>query len=261
MSAQRNLAYRWLPDDTQESILGADWHQDAISSLRNGLRDVARAHDRPWHVCDQLTLVAWHPDGTIWRPKPDIMVHPEAGPASRDEMRAATDGIPALIVEVASPSTYRSDVNVVAPTRERPEAKGFEYLAWPLPEYLVFDPTASHVPGQVRAWRVAESRVQEWAPDADGRYYSRTLGVSFCPEGFFLRIFDPAGRPVPLDHEKAGVIARLEQERAEAIRQVEQAEQERAEAIRRAEQAEQDNAALQALIERLRGQGGTDPAR
>jgi hypothetical protein len=67
------------------------------------------------------------------------------------------------------------------------------------------------------------------------------LGVSFRPEGFFLRIFDPVGRPVPLDHEKAGVIARLEQERAEALR--------------RAEQAEQDNAALRALIERLRGQG------
>jgi hypothetical protein len=30
MSAQRSLAYRWLPDDTEESIVGADWHQDAI---------------------------------------------------------------------------------------------------------------------------------------------------------------------------------------------------------------------------------------
>ena len=79
MSAQRSLAYRWLPDDTEESILGADWHQDAISSLRNGLRDVARARSWPWHVGDRLTLVAWHPDGTIWRPKPDIMVHPQAG--------------------------------------------------------------------------------------------------------------------------------------------------------------------------------------
>src|SRR5205823_2799487 len=83
MSAQRSLVHRWLPDDTEESIVGADWHQDAISSLRNGLRDVARARSWPWHVGDQLTLVAWHPDGTIWRPKPDLMVHPHAGPTPR----------------------------------------------------------------------------------------------------------------------------------------------------------------------------------
>ena len=224
MSAQRSVAHRWLPDDTEESIVGADWHQDAISSLRNGLRDVARARSWPWHVGDQLTLMAWHPDGTIWRPKPDIMVHPQAGPTPREEMSATSDGLPALIIEVASPSTYLSDVNVSAPTMERREAKGFEYLAWPLPEYLVFDPTAAYLPEQVRAWRVVEGRVQEWTPDA-GRYQSRLLGVAFHPEGFFLRIFDPAGNLVPLDHEKADTIARLEQE----------------------------NAALRALIERLRG--------
>jgi hypothetical protein len=81
--------------------------------------------------------------------------------------------------------------------------------------------------------------VEEWPPDAAGRYHSRTLGVSFRPEGFFLRIVDPAGNPVPLDHEKADTIARLEQERIEAIR--------------RAEQVEQENAALRALPARLRG--------
>ncbi len=238
MSAQRSLAYRWLPDDTEESIVGADWHQDAIRSLCNGLRDVARMNGLPWHVGDQLTLVAWHPDGTIWRPMPDIMVHPHARATPRDEMNAVTEGIPALIIEVASPTTYRSDVNVNPPSGEHPRAKGYEYLAWPLPEYLVFDPTEAHLQGQVRAWQVIESRVREWQPDDAGRYQSRTLGVSFRPEGFFLRIFDPHGKPVPFDHEKAGAIARLERERAEAAR--------------RAEQAEQENAALRAMIERLK---------
>jgi hypothetical protein len=71
---------------------------------------------RPWHVGEQLTLVAWHPDGTIWRPKPDIMVHAHAGPTRRDEMSATADGLPALIIEVASPSTYLSDVNISPPT-------------------------------------------------------------------------------------------------------------------------------------------------
>ena len=105
MSAQRSLTDRWLPDDTEESVAGADWHQDAITSLCNGLRDVARAYHWPWHVGDQLTFVARHPDGAIWRPKPDIMVHPHAGPTPRDEMSVTADGLPALIIEVASPST------------------------------------------------------------------------------------------------------------------------------------------------------------
>lgn len=240
MSAERSLAYRWLPDDTEESILGADWHQDAISSLCNGLRDVARERGWPWHVGNQLTLVAWHPGGTAWRPIPDIMVHSHAGPERRDEMNAGTDGLPALIVEVASPSTYASDVNVAPPTRQRREAKGFEYLAWPLPEYLVFDPTGNYIPGQVRAWRVVNGHRQDWTPDAQGRYQSLGLGISFRPEGFFLRIFDPAGHAIPFDHEKAGAIARLEQERLEALR--------------RAEQAERDNVALRELIERLQKQ-------
>jgi Uma2 family endonuclease len=225
MSAQRGLAYSWLSDDTEDSIVGADWHQDAISSLCNGLRDVARVGSWPWHVGDQLTLVAWHPDGSAWRPKPDIMVHPHSGVVPRNEMDAATDGVPALIIEVASPSTYRSDVNISPPSRTKPDAKGFEYLTWPLPEYLVFDPTEAHLPGQIRAWRTDNTgRPREWRPDVAGRYQSRTLGVSFRPEGFFLRIFDPTGVPIPFDHEKADTIARLERE----------------------------NAALRALIERLR---------
>jgi len=204
--------------------VGADWHQDAISSLCNGLRDVARAGGWPWHVGDQLTLVAWHPDGSTWRPKPaipDIMVHPHSGAAPRSEMNAATDGLPALIIEVANPSTYRSDVNISPPTRMKPDGKGFEYLAWPLPKYLVFDPTEAHLPGQVRAWRVDKGRVREWRPDVAGRYQSRTLSVSFSPEGFFLRIFDSAGVPIPFDHEKADTIARLERENAALVALIE----------------------------------------
>ena len=214
MSAQSDLAYRWLPDDTEESILGADWHQEAITNLWNGLRDVTRARRLPWHVGNQMTLVAWHPDGTPWRPKPDIMVHPQAGPVRREEMSAQTDGLPALIIEVASPSTYISDVTISAPTRERPAAKGFEYLAWPIPEYLVFDPTEALLPGQVRAWQVVEGQVRRWEPDPTGYYHSQTLGLAFRPEGVLLRVVDPALGPIAFDHEKGDRLERLEQENA-----------------------------------------------
>src|SRR5579871_3618410 len=165
MTTQRISSDRWLPDDTEESVVGSDWHQDAISSLHNGLDDVARARGWAWHVG---TLLAWHPDRSVWRPKPDILVHPHAGSAPREEMAAVTDGLPALIIDVASRSIYLSDVNISPLTRKRPEAKGYEYLAWPLPEYLVFDPTEALFPEQVRAWQVIKERVQEWQQDGAG---------------------------------------------------------------------------------------------
>jgi Uma2 family endonuclease len=231
-------------------------------SLRNGLREVAQEQGWPWHVGSQLTLVAWHPDGSPWRPMPDIMVHPHAGPSLRREMDAASEGLPALIIEVASPTTVASDLNVDSPTPRRPEAKAHEYLAWPVPEYLVFDPQGSFLAGQVRAWHVVEGRVEDWRPDAGGRYHS-ALGVSFEPEGISLRIYDPGGRPVPLDEENPIVRAQLAREAAEARRQAEearhQAEEARqaAEAERQARQrAEQEIAALRALVERLQAREG-----
>ena len=257
MSAQRSFAYRWLPDDTEESVVGADWHQEAITNLWSGLRDVARGQGWPWHVGNQLTLVAWHPDGTRWRPIPDIMVHPQAGPARRGEMDAHGEGLPALIIEVASPSTYLSDVTVALPTRERPDAKGYEYLALPLPEYLVFDPTGDLLPGQVRAWQVVKGQGQTWEPDAEGRYHSQTLNVSFRPDGFFLRVFDPAGAPVPLDHESGDIIERLarrvDQSDAEMRAVMQRAEQETRAVLERAQTAEQELASLRAWIARQRG--------
>ncbi len=208
---------------------------------------------------NQLTLAAWHPDGSGWRPIPDILVHPHGGAQVRESIDARREGLPALIIEVASPTTYQHDIQVTPPTGGQ-TAKGFEYLAWPLPEYLVFDPTEAHLRGQVRAWRTVQGRVEVWRPTARGHYRSETLGVSFRPEGFFLRVYDPEGNAMPFDHEQSSIrreaIQRAEQERQRAER--EQAEREQA--VRRAEQerserlrAEQEIAALRAEIERLRG--------
>jgi Uma2 family endonuclease len=243
MSAQSGVAYRWTSDDSEESIVGADWHQDAIRNLIHGLREVARAEGWPWHVGDQLTLVAWHPDGTRWRPIPDVMVHPRAGAAQRAEMNAHTDGLPALIIEVASPSTYASDVHSGAPERPGQQAKAYEYLAWPLPEYLVFDPTGNHLDGQVSAWRVVQGQVQEWLPNADGHYQSEELGIAFRAEGFLLRIYDPAGRPVLFDVEKASVMESLEKRAIEAEHRA-----------ARAAQLEEENAQLREQVARLRAE-------
>jgi len=192
-----------LHDDMEEDLVGTDWHQRAISSLYTSLSDIAQRAGLPWHVGNQLTLVAWKPDGTAWRPSPDIMVHPQGGPAPRKEMVARTDGAPALVVEVASESMWSYDADTA-------EGKAAGYLALGVPEYLIFDPTGDFLGGApCRGWRLVDGTAREWRPSADGRYAS-ALGLSMRPDGDRLRVFDHAGKPMPYEYEKTWELAERE---------------------------------------------------
>ena len=231
MSAQRAATITWLPDDTEEDLVGADWHQRAISSLCNGLSDLAFERGWPWHVGNQLPLDAWRPDNTRWTPSPDIMVHPQAGPEQRDRIDARTEGVPALIVEVAGRTTWRKDVGIAG------RGKALEYLSLGVLEYLVFDPTGEYIAERCRAWRLVDGAWQSWQPQPDGRYASG-LGISFRPEDLFLRIFDPDGVPVPFDYEKGRQNMALRQENLTLSQEV---------------------ATLRAELERLRRQNSAAP--
>jgi len=202
-----------LHDDMEEDLVGTDWHQRAISSLYTNLSDVAQRAGLPWHVGNQLTLVAWKPDGTAWRPSPDIMVHPQGGPAPRKEMIARTDGVPALVVEVASESTWSYDADTA-------EGKAAGYLALGVPEYLIFDPTGDFLGGApCRGWRLVDGATREWRPTADDRYVG-ALGLSMRPDGDRLRVFDRAGKPMPYEYEKTRELAERERMVAERERMV-----------------------------------------
>lgn len=239
-----------LRDDTEESVVGAEWHQLAIRNLVGSLRAVAQAQALPWHVGDQLALLGWRPDGTDWRPSPDVSVHATAGPKLREELSLREEGIPALLIEVLSPSTWRNDLHLT----ERPMRKPYGYLhVWRVPEYLVFDPHGEHVPTQCRGWRWAGDALEEWRPDATGRYAS-ALGVSFAPEEVLLRVYGPDGAPLPFEDEQPALLAEARRH-AEEERQRAEEERQRADAERVARlDAEQRAAALEAELRRLRGQ-------
>lgn len=204
----RAMAHFALPDDTEEELVGADWHQAAIVHLYDSLIDLADRRGLPWHVGNQLTLVAWAPSGDAWRPSPDIMVHPDAGPMPRKEMVAAESGVPALVIEVASETTWRYDVNVK-------DGKAAGYHALGVSEYLVFDPTGDYLPERCRGWRHPAGTTEPWQPTHDGRYESGSLGLSLQPDGLLLRVLDGQGRPIPSGLEKARRIATLEAELAQ----------------------------------------------
>ena len=248
-----------LPDDLEEDLVGTDWHQRAINVLFDALTDLAEVERLPWHVGNQLALTGWAPDGSSWRPSPDVMVHPLAGPEPRKEMAARTDGVPVLIVEVASEHTWRHDVNLV-------DGKAAGYLAMGVSHYLVFDPTRAFLGEACRGWRLDDTRrvpgrVVAWRPDRMGRYRCAPLGIALLAEGSFLRVIDATDTLVPTRSERIyALFERLEQNEALVRRNVELAGEneqlagERAQLAGRYEQLAERNEELEEEIGRLRAE-------
>lgn len=220
MSTQRVATAGWLHDDAEEDLVGADWHQDAIQGLVFSLRDLAEELQLPWHVGNQLRLVATKPDGSSWWPMPDVMLHPLAGPEPRTEMSVGEDGFPVLIIEVASPTTYEYDVDIQ-------DGKAWGYLQLGVPNYLVFDPYGELLGEQCRGWQLHGRAIREWKPDGDGRYHPIGLSTSFRPEGRLLRVVDPEGGPVAFPFETSRLLREQEQELAHLRAELERLRAER----------------------------------
>jgi Uma2 family endonuclease len=247
MATAQVRASSWLHDDAEEDLVGASWHQRAIQSTASSISSVAAVRGLPWLVGNQLTLIASEPDGTAWRPSPDIMVYTSGGPAEREAMVVATDGLPALIIEVLSPSTWDYDVNVQ-------EGKAWGYLQLGVPFYLVFDPHADLQGRPCRGWRRDEGELRAWLPEADGRYRVPALGLSFKAEESLLRVYDPDGKPVPFDIEMS-----LRQHAMEEIMQAQrellhETEQREARLLEAHQQLLDRLVALEAEVARLKGQ-------
>ncbi|HEY8600992.1 MAG TPA: Uma2 family endonuclease [Thermomicrobiales bacterium] len=185
-------------DDSEETLVGSSIHQGAIVALTEGSDDCAAPRDLPWFVGNQLTLVfPRQGERPPAQPAPDICVHPTLTRAPRTSLLVAVDGPPALIIEVTSPSTaLKRDLNMNSGA-----GKPLLYEAIGVQEYLVFDPHGEYLGAQVWARRLGPQGYAPWQPTDDGRWHSQTLGISFAPQGFLLRVFDHDGALVPLHQE------------------------------------------------------------
>ena len=185
----------WPPDDTEESVVGTDLHQETITNLRLGITEAAQlcreeGTSPPWKVLSQTMLLGClRPDGSAYRTLPDIFVYRHPVDRTRPSVALTTDGPPVLILEVLSASTYDSDLDI-----ER--GKGFSYAKAGVREYLALDPTATMVPEGGRGWRLAEGGYRPWNRDADDRWSSEEIGVAFGFEGIMATVYTVEGRRI-----------------------------------------------------------------
>lgn len=208
----------WPPDDSEESVVGSELHQRVIDAARDGTEMAGIANSAGWHVLSQVAISGFRrPDGTPYTMLPDVFVHPlpNPHPESGEALTFAEIGIPLLAIEVLSESTWRQDL-------DKRSGKAWSYANAGVGEYLIVDFNRRYMAEPVRALRLAGGAWTPWLPNAEGRWESLVLGVSFAFDGLYLRVYDAQGRLMPLPHEANSLLmereARLRQRDASLTR-------------------------------------------
>jgi hypothetical protein len=168
----------WPPDDTEESVVGTDRHQMTIITMRVGANELARieagpGQPVPWQALSQTILSGFRrPDGSSYTTMPDVFIYKKPMDPDRRSFSILEEGPPALIIEVASQSTHRKDLDMT-------RGKGWSYARAGVQEYLLLDPLGLYLATPVRAWRLVDGEYQPWAAGADGIWWSAQIPIGF----------------------------------------------------------------------------------
>lgn len=147
--------------------------------------------------------------------------------------------VPALVLEVLSPSTSDNDLT----------DKKHTYMTLGIQEYWLFDPLGKRVLSGIKGYRLQASRYQQVQPSAAGHFTSSVLGLELrvvedrgwasIPGDRTLRFFDPATGEFLRSHEEERNDRLMEKEsrqKAEAtVQQMEVDLREREDDLRRME--------------------------
>ncbi len=193
----------WPPDDTEESVVGSEYHQHVIDAARDGLRMAADANGASWRALSQVPLAGFRRrNGTPYPMLPDVFVHPlpNPHPDSGEHLTFAEVGVPLLAIEVLSESTWRQDIDAR-------RGKAWSYADAGVPAYIIVDHARRYIPQHVRALRLSGRRWTPWRPNARGWWEDAALRVSFEFDGLYLRVRDAAGQRMPLPHEAYALLA------------------------------------------------------
>ena len=214
---------RWPPNDTEESVVGTDWHQTTIMNIRWGINEIAQAEAQPgepvpWQASGQIVITGFsRRDLSPYSVLPDIFVYRKPFARERQSLSLRRDGAPLLIVEVVSESSSDTDLDLSA-------GKGWTYAYAGVQEYVVLDPSGLYMEAPLCAWYLVDGRYQEAAVDPAGIWWSRqlSLGIGF-PDGQ-MAVYDRAGRRQLREGEISSYVAQQEAEIGQLRRRLEELE-------------------------------------
>ena len=213
--------------------------QEVILSLIMQLRAWLTARPDAYVVGD---ILFYYEEGNNKRfIVPDVMVVFGTHQGGRTSYKLwEEDRAPSVVIEVASKSTYRRDL----------EEKKDLYQSLGVAEYYVTDPMPPEkrcLPEPLMAYWLNEAGEYVRQPLRDGRIYSPALGLELVHDGTTLRVFDPVQQAFIPTYEES----RTAQQEAERAQQ--EAERARQAAEARAAQQAAENEQLRAEIARLKG--------
>jgi Uma2 family endonuclease len=178
----------WLLDDTEESVLGTERHQEARGATALMLRAEADRRGTGWGVYEQVELTGLsRPSGRPYNPRPDVLTLRRPIGGNLDAVPLDVVGAPLFVTEIASAWTKRTNL----------KEKRIAYAMAGVLEYLVFDLAGTVLPAAIVAWRLPHPGTQvyvPWLPEPGGSWRSEVLDVWFVPDPPFLRVRGNDGR-------------------------------------------------------------------
>jgi Uma2 family endonuclease len=156
-------------------------------------------------------------DGSRYTVLPDVFVYDKPFERERQSLSLRRNGVPTLIVEVASESTCDADLDLVT-------GKGWTYARAGVREYLVLDPSGLYMEAPLYAWHLVDGQYQDAALDSEGIWWSNELplGIGF-PDGQ-AAVYDRARRRQLREGEISLYTAEQRAEIAELRRRIEELE-------------------------------------
>ncbi len=237
-----------LDDDTEDApwMVMGDLQFWSASGFAQSLRAYAHERGLAWYVAAMLPITfRWPGVPTTRTLAPDTFVSfvPERARTSYD---LEAEGVfPPFVLEVVSPSSKQRD------HEQKLEAYGLLGVR----EYALFTPRAGDASTLDGYRRGADSALEPWAPDAQGRLWSDVLGLYLVVRGVYVQAETREGRLLLTPEQEAeGRRQEAEGRRQEAEGRRQEAEGRRQEAEGR-RHAEEDAAQLRHELEQLRGQG------
>lgn len=223
------------PESDGEPMGESGIHVLATLHLLSALRYFLREYFDIYIIAD---MFLYYEEGNPRSVKaPDVMVVKDVD-ASYERSTFKTwveDAVPALVIEVSSPSTAMEDLTV----------KHRLYESLGIDEYFIFDPLGEFLEEQLSGFRLQSSRYVSIPFNLDGTMTSYELNARLRVEDYLLRIIDPAtNTPVPGLSE---AMYEADRARKRAEQEAQRAEQE----TRRANAAEAEVERQRKLIESL----------